>query len=127
MPETDLKDADGAYRAGNIKQAMLHYRNVLREHRDNVAALNGLGVCQMQEGQILEAASLFERALAIEPNNVVLHRHLALALQRANRDREAANHFRRAIELSPDEPNSYGDLGQLFLAHGDSPGATKCF
>jgi len=103
------------------------WERALRENRNNVAALNGLGVCHLSSGDFTEAASLFERALTIEPNNAVLHRHLAIALQNIYRDREAATQYRRAIELAPNEANSYGDLGHLLLAHGDSPGATRCF
>jgi Flp pilus assembly protein TadD len=54
-----------------------------------------------QTGYWRDSKTLFEHAVAVEPNDSLSHMNLAFMLEREGRIEEAARHFERAAELDP--------------------------
>jgi tetratricopeptide (TPR) repeat protein len=99
---------------------------------DNDVALTNLGTSLMDRGQLDDAFSYFQRALAIRSRSEHSHYNLSLALihdsvgnvlGRKGRLDEAIAHFRQAIEFRPDYPDAHYNLGTALFQKGDLDGA----
>jgi len=99
---------------------------------DNDVALTNLGTSLMERGQLDNALSYFQSALAIRSRSEHSHYNLSLALihdstgnvlARKGRLNDAIAHFRQAIELRPDFPDAHYNLGTALFQKGDLDGA----
>ena len=99
---------------------------------DNDVALTNLGTSLMERGQLDEALSYFQNALAVRSRSEHRHYNLSLALihdstgnvlARKGRLDDAVTHFRQAIELRPDFPDAHYNLGTALFQKGDLDGA----
>jgi tetratricopeptide (TPR) repeat protein len=63
--------------------------------------------------------TLFAHALDVTHHNAVAHGSLALALGDRGDVAAAVEHYQRAIEITPQEPQLYYNIGQLYLVAGD--------
>ncbi len=100
--------------------------------KDNDVALTNLGTSLMERGQLDDALSYFQRALAVRSRSEHRHYNLSLALihdsvgnalARKGRLDDAIVHFRQAIELRPDFPDAHYNLGTALFQKGDLDGA----
>jgi protein O-mannosyl-transferase len=82
----------------------------------------------MERGQLDDALSYFQRALAFRSRSEHRHYNLSLALihdstgnvlARKGRLDDAIAHFRQAIELRPDFPDAHYNLGTALFQQGD--------
>jgi tetratricopeptide (TPR) repeat protein len=99
---------------------------------DNDVALTNFGTFLMERGQLDEALSYFQRALAVRSSSEHHHYNFSLALihdsvgnvlARQGRLDEAIVHLRQAIELRPDYPDAHYNLGTALFQKGDLDGA----
>jgi tetratricopeptide (TPR) repeat protein len=99
---------------------------------DNDIALTNLGTSLMDRGQLDDALSYFQSALAIRSRSEHSHYNLSLALihdsvgnvlGRKGRLDEAIAHFRQAIEFRPDYPDAHYNLGTVLFQKHDLDGA----
>jgi tetratricopeptide (TPR) repeat protein len=99
---------------------------------DNDVALTNLGTSLMERGQLDEALSYFQKALAVRSRSEHSHYNLSLALihdsvgnvlARKGRLGDAIAHFRQAIEFRPDYPDAHYNLGTLLFRSRDVDGA----
>jgi tetratricopeptide (TPR) repeat protein len=99
---------------------------------DNDVALTNLGTFLMERGQLDDALSYFQRALAVRSRSEHRHYSLSLALihdsvgnvlARKGRLDEAIVHLRQATELRPDYPDAHYNLGIVLFQKGDLDGA----
>src|SRR6266436_2102937 len=99
---------------------------------DNDVALTNLGTSLMDRGQLDDALSYFQSALAIRSRSEHSHYNLSLALihdsvgnvlGRKGRLDEAIAHFRQAIAFRPDYPDAHYNLGTLLFQRHDLDGA----
>ena len=70
-------------------------------------------------GRLDEAASCYERAARLKPDDPVPRRNWARALVLQGNGREAVAQFRLAIEAAPDWPELLGDVAWVLAAHPD--------
>ena len=87
---------------GRLEEAEALYRDQLRGRPADATALEGLGVIVFQKGEIDEAASLFERGLAVRPDSPRLHAYLGEALRVQKRFDLAYQHLRRRFDSRSD-------------------------
>src|SRR5882724_10866996 len=99
---------------------------------DNDVALTNLGTSLMDRGQLDDALSYFQSALAIRSRSEHNHYNLSLALihdsvgnvlGRKGRLDEAIAHFRQAIAFRPDYPDAHYNLGTVLFRRHDLNGA----
>jgi len=74
-------------------------------------ALHLLGLVHHQRGQHDEAIALFDRAIAVGPEDMFAHYNRALALDALKRPAEAVAGWRRVIELNPNYVEAHFNLG----------------
>ena len=91
-----------AYRSlGDPKRAEASYEAALRLAPSNAHACIGLGLLALKAGDYSSAASLFSRAMAVQPTDVG-YLLLAQALRQGERPSEAQAAYQQAQRISPD-------------------------
>ncbi len=108
------------------------WTHTLAVTENNDVALTNLGNAFLDRGQLDEALSYLQRALAIRSGSKDQHYNLSLAiihdtignvLARIGRVDEALDHFRQAVDLRPDFPDAHYNLGMVLFRKGDLDGA----
>jgi tetratricopeptide (TPR) repeat protein len=108
------------------------WRHTLAVTTDNDVALTNLGTLLMERGQLDDALSNFQTALAVRSPSEHRHYNLSLALihdsvgnvlARKGRLDDAIVQLRQAIELRPDFPDAHYNLGTALFQKGDLDGA----
>src|SRR5205807_5066879 len=75
-----------------------------------------LGNLLFAQGEIAEAATLFQEVLAIRPDFAAAHNNLGNALSKLGQTAAAVAHYRRAVALAPAMAEAHNNLGcALFL------------
>ncbi len=77
------------------------------------------GVEARRRGALAEAQTLFEKALAAEPDDAVARTQLGELAALAGRYADARDHFDKAIAASPDYQPARRDLGKTLFVEGD--------
>lgn len=75
------------------------YRAIVDRYPDDARAYQHLGEFYNRSHRYRDAASIFERGIALDPNAAVLHWNLALAYEKLGKRPEAAEELERAIAL----------------------------
>lgn len=108
------------------------WAHALAATKNNDVALTNLGTLLMERGQLDDALSYFQKALAVRSGSEQRHYNLSLALihdsvgnvlAREGRLDEAIVHLRQAVELRPDYPDAHYNLGTALFQKGDLDGA----
>ena len=101
-PEGWLKLGLSHLRGREASSAEKCFREVLRLETNNVEALNGLGLAQLQRNRPREAADSFASALELEPDYRPALLNLATVSQQQLNDRpEALRRYREYLALQP--------------------------
>ena len=94
------------YQQGDLDQAERDWWSALQLAPDQFWILTKLGMLLLERQRAGEALQWFEKALQLEPNNPVIHHHLALAHARLGHAQTAAQHREKARQLrEPDRQN----------------------
>jgi tetratricopeptide (TPR) repeat protein len=91
-----------------------------------LAALSASGIATWRQTKVWQdSVTLYERAVAVEPDNYIAQMNLATALREVGRGEEAIVHTQRSIASEPGPRNAYArfHLGLLRLQAGDFEGA----
>lgn len=92
--------ADQHRRLGQCEYARPLYSEVLRQERDNAAAVLGLGVCAFERGDLEEAIDRFRRAAALDPRDAAAPYDLSLVHAEVYQFDRARDALSRAQRLS---------------------------
>ncbi|MDM8542407.1 tetratricopeptide repeat protein [Desulfococcaceae bacterium HSG9] len=91
--------------------AIVYHRKASDMNPESVADLNNLANDYLGVNKPKIALSLFNKALAMEPNNEMTHYNLGLALSEQGRSEEALPHHYMVLRLKPDNINALINLG----------------
>ena len=80
-------------------------------------AHNNLGVVFGKQGNSVQAAAQYERAIQIDPAHADAHINLAIHLTNARSYTAALKHYRKVLELRPDHAWTYYDRSMVSLAN----------
>ncbi len=86
-------------------------------------AMANLGANYMEVGKTDEAMKLMKKALAMDPNQEIVHHNLAGALMLSGRIGDAVREFQKAVDLAPENPTLRNSLGFALLRKGDARNA----
>ncbi len=84
----------------------------------NSSHLASVALHHYRKGQVDQATSKFEQAVALEPNNGSLHNNLGLMYFEQRQLVAAANHFDEAIQLMPGDARPINGLAMTLEAGG---------
>jgi Flp pilus assembly protein TadD len=104
--------------AGQVDDAIIHYRKALQIKPDNAKAHNNLGIALFQKRRVPEAVAQYQEALRITPDYAEAHNNLGYALLQAGEVDEARVHFQKALQLKPDYVEARVNLGNALLKSG---------
>jgi tetratricopeptide (TPR) repeat protein/2-polyprenyl-3-methyl-5-hydroxy-6-metoxy-1,4-benzoquinol methylase len=116
--EQTFAQALALHQRGQLGEAERLYRQVLARDRNNLDALNLLGVLALQTGRNEEAIALIKRALARNDRVADFHNNIAEAYRRTGRLDAAAGHFEKATELQPALVEAHQNLAAILRAQG---------
>ena len=88
-----------------------------------LAALTAISWAQLRHWR--DSESLFNHALKLNPDNWIIHNHLASVLSGRQRLDEAVDHYRRAVELRPQYAEAHNNLCPVLGAQGEFDEAIK--
>lgn len=114
----ELEVGAAASARGDFERAEVHFRHVLLNQPDYVAALNNLAWLLVQQGKP-GAVALAQKATDLMPNQAPLLDTLALALVADKRAGEALPLQKRAVELAPGDNAMHLNLAKIALQAGD--------
>ena len=105
------------YSDSKLTDAAQSLRKALSLEPRLMLAFTYLAFIKNVEGDSVAAVAEFERALAIEPDNAVLHYLLADTLLKiaASDIGRIEKHLRRAVEIDPDLGGAYLGLGRIYV------------
>ncbi|MDR1659143.1 MAG: diguanylate cyclase [Desulfovibrio sp.] len=111
--------ADRLYSLGDLFSAVEEYKLALLADKNNVMALNSLGVCMAALGRREDANRFFLAALKHDgPLEGQICYNLGAVNQILGKRRAAAHYYRRCLARAPDHLFAHIRLGQLYEAGG---------
>jgi len=127
----DPSGAEAVYGLGSvylqqqkIAEARANFQRAVELHANYPGTMpkawNNLGILAAREGRTDEAVEDFQRALQIDPNNVIALGNLGSAYRQEKRWDDAKNALERALKLSPDDAEVNYSLGMVFAQANDS-------
>jgi len=99
--------------AGNLDEAIVHYRQALQINPDHWDAHISLGTALAQEGDVDGAITQYQEALQIYPGDEVAHVNLGIVLLQRGKKAEAIAHFQKGLQLEPDDVKALKYLAWL--------------
>ncbi len=115
------------HQAGDWRQALTAYQEVLVLDPNQPDALNLVGALALQRGDHSLAVTLLRRAVSLDPRAADFAINLGLALQAAGQTDEARASFERAVLLRPASAQAQLHLGNARRLAGDLIGAIQAF
>lgn len=97
------------------------------EPQPEAELLRLLGIARHQQGRHAEALACFERALAEQPDNALLHLNLGSTHRSLDNLQQAESAFRQAIKLNARLPAAWFNLGRLQLSLAEPESAADSF
>jgi TolB-like protein len=107
-------------------RSMQEYRELSKDPRVFLGEqFRPIGLSLWARGQSEEAVALMEKALRVDPGNLVSKIMLANFLAQAGRLEEAIRSYRAALEVEPSDPRSLFGLAEALRRRGDVKGAIE--
>jgi tetratricopeptide (TPR) repeat protein len=99
--------------------ALVEFQKVYAADSTVVAAMIGIGDCQVRGGNWVQAESILRRALEAAPEDPRIHKCLGDAFAGQGRNVEAVGHYRMATQLDNEYAGAWLGLGTALEAAGD--------
>jgi tetratricopeptide (TPR) repeat protein len=111
VPNGQLNWGVALMRENRPEEAIVHYRESLKNSPDGVPALTNLCAALAGLNRLDEASSDCERALLLDANDRDGHLNLGVILAKQGRLDDAVTQFRAALALDPGLQKARDDLG----------------
>jgi protein O-GlcNAc transferase len=109
-----IQSAFENHQAGNLKQAELLCRKILKKQPDNVDILRLLGVLCYQLKNHSSAMDYFKKTIQIDPNDVFAYYNLGILAHEKGHLDEAITYYEKAMQLNPNIADVNYNLGIAF-------------
>ena len=126
-PQQALQSAMARHQAGDLIQAEVLYKQVLRALPKQPDALHLLGLIAKQKGDLKTAVQLMKQSLVENPNYVEAYVNLGATLQQQDNLQEAADCYRKALALRPNYAEVHSNLGVVLKAQGNLHASAQSF
>lgn len=122
-----FQEAFRLHQAGCLQEASQGYQAILAESPGHFDALQLLGAIALQNGQFADALAWLDEALAIAPDNPVVHCNRGVGLQGLHRYPEALASYNRAIQYNPNNFEAHRNQGDCLRMGGYYEDAVKSY
>jgi tetratricopeptide (TPR) repeat protein len=123
--EEILKEGVNLYKKGELDSAIKKFQEVLEIHKDNIVALNMLGLAYLKKGLIDAAIYTFSRAIQIDPFLELTYYNQGLAYYEKKDIERAITSFSQAIVLNNKYVDAHYYLGLCYEEIKDYEKALK--
>jgi Flp pilus assembly protein TadD len=113
------------FEQGRFNEAIEHYLEAVRLHRDYPEAQYGLGLALLQVGKYDDAAEHLREAARLKPTAERIRNNLGVALFSAGRFDEAAAEFQEVVEKNPQMWQAHDNLGRALRLAGRAEEAQR--
>ncbi len=114
-----------SHRAGELSAALQHYRQATATDPAYFEAYYNLGIAAAAAGDLPQALSAGEFALAIRPESIEARLNFAQVLKQVNYFFDAANELATVLVKNPDEARAHLALGNLCAREFKQPGPAR--
>ena len=104
--EAHINLAQLLVRREDTAAGMAEFERALKANRHSRIALANLGATAFNEGRHDRALSLYRRALDVDPDYALVHKHIASVYALRDTPAKAAHHARRSLDLDPNQPDA---------------------
>lgn len=125
--QTALSAILAASRAGRHAEAIARARSALGEGFEHPLVLNLAALALEQQGRLIEAEVLLQRAVHLTPKDIGCRNALGLCLLKLARAREALEQFDAVLELDPAQSYAHVNRGNALQALGEIAAARACY
>ena len=122
-----LRKALHLHQAGDTDRAKSLYNKVLTIVPDDADALHLLGLIEHQDGNLLAARQLIDRAILHEPAHPFFYNNLGNVLKDLGLLEDALRSYRQAIVLKADYREAYHNQALIYCNRNDLPNAVDCY
>lgn len=122
-----FQNAMALHEAGRLDEAENAYRRLLETAPENSDLLHLVGMIAAQKGAYDAAVPYLYKAVKAVPDAVPYRFTLACALQSAGHLNEALENYREILKRDPSLPDTYNNMGNIFLQKGDALEAERHF
>ena len=121
-----LMSAYDAYNAGNDKDAIKLYKQVLQRDVRNIDALLGMGAIASRQGRMADANGWYGKVLELDPRNNIA---LTARLDSQSQGNEQGNETRlkNMLAKQPNDANLHVALGNLYAEQNQWPAAQQAY
>ena len=125
-PDVHYNWGNALLRMGRVGEAIERYETALTlQARQRDEIYSNLGTAFEREGDLVQAAECFRRALAINPGHAMTHFNLGVALAGQGKHAEAVAALEEAVRLDPADPDARFNLGVVLRATGQHARAVE--
>src|SRR3569832_2026358 len=104
---------------GDLERALQIFSSVLAEYPDDLSVQLDAGLANLLLNRLVNAQSILERVVLLQPDNGLAHSYLADVYNRKGNLQQAAVHYQRVVELLPaDAPPARAARLKLALIKG---------
>lgn len=122
-----LQAAYEYFQAGNLENAEILYKKVLKIKPDNIDALHNLGILYYQRGDYDSAIKYIRKELQYNAEDANAYNNLGLAYEGKGQLDEAVTFYREALQLDPNLAIVYYNLGNALKGICDGDEAIACY
>jgi tetratricopeptide (TPR) repeat protein len=109
-----IESALEEHKAGNLRQAELLYRKILKSYPNNVDALHLLGVLYHQKGDYDSAINNIRTAIKLDPGFAEAYNNLGNVMRDKGLVDEAEIHYQKALRINPNFAIAHNNLGNIY-------------
>lgn len=99
---------------GNLDEAVAHCQHILKTYPKHLETYRLLGKAYLESKRYNEAADIFSRVLAAEPNDFVAHVGMSIIRDEQGKLDDAIWHMERAFEVQSANPAIQAELQRLY-------------
>ncbi|MDP2560382.1 sulfotransferase [Psychrobium sp. 1_MG-2023] len=124
---TIVENALNLHKQGEMKKAHDAYHAVLRVNPKHPQALHYLGLMAQQNGHSMQAVTLIERSITIEPDDIRAYNHLAQVYLAIGKSAKAQQVLEEGIRRGPNHIDTLNTLANILVDNEQLKKAIKVY
>ena len=109
--QENIRELQQLLQEGNYQRVISTSQNLLKNNKNDTNILNALGSALLAKGEMKEGISVLEEAIAIAPDNFLLHFNIGNGYRNLKENDKAINAYQKSIQLNKDLFNHIIILG----------------
>lgn len=106
-------------KSGNLKQAEILYKEILKTEPNNINALHFVGIIHFHHKQYIDAINYLNKTLFIAPGYIDAHNNLGRIFQEIGKFDEAILCYQNSLKIDPNFIQAYMNLSIAYESKGD--------